>query len=178
MTTEPKLADKIVYKFQNSHIKLLANRLVLTNSKKSVGWREATVNEDQISAFTYALDNTDSRAADKLYITLNRAGLYDIKASASKDSSLTKIGLTIDVSFPGQSPFEVAFAEMTLTNFETIIVGIPFRVLPSQVGTKLYISSKTDSGSGAVIRGYNYGDSKYDDGAQAGSWLDIAYLGP
>ena len=177
--TEPKLSDPIVFKYEQSHVKLLANRLALTSSKRALSWRQAAINENTDSVFSYKLDTTDLRAADQLFRTLNKPGLYDIKASvaAQPQGSSADCGMTISVGFPGQALFELAYSESQVGNFQTVNCGIPFRVLPSQIGTRLEVTVKSAT-INTRVRGYNYGDTAYDPGAQSGSWLDVTYLGP
>jgi hypothetical protein len=85
--------------------------------------------------------------------------------------------LIIDVAFPAQSSFEIAYGENNINNFDTVAVSIPFRALPSQLGTKISINAKATTGTPSV-RGYNYSSNAYDAGAEAGSWVDIVYQGP
>ena len=176
--TEPKLADPIVFNYQSSQIKLLANRLTLNTNKQALSWRQSNISEDVTSTLSYKTDTTNARASDQLYVTLNKPGVYQITANTCHDSSGTAdTGLTIDVAFPAQSSFKVAYGENNINNFDTVAVSIPFRVLPSQVGTRIYINAKATTGTPSV-RGYNYSTSAYDSGAQAGSWVDIIFQGP
>jgi hypothetical protein len=117
--TEPKLSDPIVFKYDESHVKLLANRLVLTSSKRALSWRQAAINENTDSVFSYKLDTTDLRASDQLLITLNKPGLYDIKASvaAQPAGQDADCGMTISVGFPGQALFELAYSESQVGKF-------------------------------------------------------------
>ena len=177
--TDPKITDPIVFNYQKSHIKLLANRLTLNTNKQSLTWRQANITEDISSAFSYKTDTTNLRASDQLYVTLNKPGVYQITANACHDlaTGVADAGLTIDVAFPAATFFEIAYGENNITNFDTVAVSIPFRVLPSQVGTKISINAKATSGSPSV-RGYNYSSSAFDAGAEGGSWVDILYQGP
>ena len=176
--TDPKTADPIVFNYQKSHIKLLANRLTLNTNKQALSWRQTNIAEDVTSTFSYKTDTTNARASDQLYVTLNKPGVYQITANTCHDSSGTADGgLTIDVAFPSQSAFEIAYGENNINNFDTVAVSIPFRVLPSQVGSRIYIHAKATTGTPSV-RGYNYSSNAYDAGAESGSWLDIVYQGP
>ena len=103
--TEPKLADPIVFNYQKSHIKLLANRLTLNTNKQALMRRQSNINEDITSTFRDPTDTTNLRASDQLYVTLNKPGVYQITANTCHDSSGTAVtGLTIDVAFPAQAP--------------------------------------------------------------------------
>ena len=76
------------------------------------------------------------------------------------------------------SSFEIDYQLATLNDYHTLPSSITFRVLPNRIGTQLFVNVKSGAGSAATtIRGYNYSSNSYDDGATAGSWLDIAYLG-
>ena len=74
--TEPKIADPIVFNYDNLRIMLLANRQNLTTTKMALAWREANINEDPTSTFGYKLDTSNLRASDQLYVTLNTPGVY------------------------------------------------------------------------------------------------------
>jgi hypothetical protein len=134
--TEPEIADPVVFNYEKSHLKLTAIRQALAPTKAALTWREATVEEDRTDTFTYKLDPTGSRASDMFAVTLNKPGLYQITANiALLQTGTADVGLTIDVAFPSQTSFEVAYSENSVTDFDTCGVTLPFRVLPSQVGT-------------------------------------------
>jgi hypothetical protein len=169
----------MVFNYQQSHIKLLANRHQLTTNKTGITWRAAAIREDNNSVFSYNLDTANTRSSNQLYVTLNKVGLYEIEANACRQlsSGTGDAGLTIDIAFPNQSPVEVAYGESTVNDFDTVTTSIPFRVLPSQVGTQIFINAKATNGV-FQVRGYHYATSSYDAGADTGSYLDITYQGP
>ena len=176
---EPKLADPIVFHYTKSHLKLTAIRQGLTSSKAALTWREATVDEDPAHTFTYRLDPSGSRATDALFVTLNKPGLYKIASSVAVQlsSGTADVGLTIDVQYPGQPITETAYSESNVTDFDNVHVTIPVTVLPYQVGTKIYIYSKANTGS-PFVRGWNTGTNAYEPGGQTASFIDITYEGP
>ena len=97
-------------------------------------------------------------------MTLNKVGLYQITANiALQQSGTSDVGLTIDVAFPGQTTFEVAYSENNVTDFDTAGATLPFRVFPSQVGTIIFINSRATTGT-PTIRVYNTSISAYDAG--------------
>ena len=109
---------------------------------------------------------------------MNKVSLYQITANiALLQTGTADVGLTIDVAFPSQTTFEVAYSENNVTDFDTVGVTLPFRVLPSQVGTRIFINSRAATGT-PTIRGYNTSTSAYDAGGQSGSFVDIVYEGP
>ena len=176
---EPKLADPIVFHYTKSHLKLTPVRQALSATKAALTWREATVDEDPTDTFTYRLDPSGSRATDALYVTLNKPGLYKIASSVAiqLSSGTADVGLTIDVAFPGQPITEAAYSESNVSDFDNVHVTIPVRVLPYEVGTRIYINGKATTGS-PFVRGWNTGSNAYDAGGQSGSFIDIVYEGP
>jgi hypothetical protein len=182
MATDPKLSDPIVFTYDKAHLKLTANTIDTTDTKQAITWREAVVNENRAGVFGVTLDTTNGREAAKQAIVFNKAGIFMITSSVSKKgtaNSHTQIGLTTDIRFPGASAsFEIDYQFSTLNDFHTLPSSITFRVLPNQIGTQLYVNVKSGAGSPpTTIRGYNYSSNSFDDGATAGSWLDIIYPG-
>ena len=176
--TKPKIADPIVFNYEKSHLKITAIRQTLSSTKASLTWRETSIDEDPTDIFTYKLDPTGSRASDMFAVTLNKPGLYRITSNkALQQTGTADVALTIDVAFPSQTSFEVAYNENNVTDFDTVGVTLPFRVLPSQVGTRIFINSRAATGT-PTIRGYNTSTSAYDAGGQSGSFVDIVYEGP
>jgi hypothetical protein len=111
-------------------------------------------------------------------VTLNKPGFYQITSNiALQQTGTADVALIIEVAFPGQTSFEVAYSENNVTDFDTCGVTLPFRVLPSQVGTRIFINSRAATGT-PTIRGYNTSTSAYDAGGQTGSFIDIVNEGP
>ena len=177
--TEPKIADPIVFHYTKSHLKLTAVRQGLTSTKAALPWREATADEDPTDTFTYRLDPSGSRATDVFCVTLNKPGLYEIASSVAVQlfSGTADVGITLDVQYPGQPITETAYSESNVTDFDNVHVTIPVRVLPYQVGARIYIYGKATLGS-PVVRGWNTGSNAYEAGGQTGSFVDIVYEGP
>jgi hypothetical protein len=176
--TDPKIADPIVFNYEKSHLKLTAIRQTLSSTKASLTWRETSINEDPTDIFTYKLDPTGSRASDMFAVTLNKPGLYQITSNiALQQTGTADGGLTIDVAFPGQATFEIAYSENNVTDFDTVGVTLPFRVLLSQVGTRIFISGRAATGT-PTIRGYSTSTSAYFAGGHSGSFVDIVFEGP
>ena len=164
--TEPKIADPIVFNYEKSHLKLTAIRQTLSSAKAALTWRERAIDEDPTNIFTYKLDPTGSRASDMFAVTLNKAGLYQITANiAIQQAGTVDVGLTIDVALPNQATSEVAYSESNVTDYDTVGVTLPFRVLPHQVGTKIFIYSRAATGRPA-IRGYNSSANAFDGGVK------------
>ena len=180
MTTEPKIIDPVVFNYDRDHIKLTTNAIITSAVKQPLTYREAVVNENRNGTFSYNLDLTNGRDSDKLFIKLNRAGVYHISASVSKNGGgQAAVGLTIDVAFPGGAPFEIDYQMAAIADFYTVSAGVPLRILPNQIGTTVSVNVKTGTGSSvSTIRGYDYPLGGYNPGAESGSWVDITYLGP
>ena len=136
------------------------------------------MDEDPADTFTDRLDPSGSRATDALFVTLNKPGLYKIASSVAvqPSSGTADVWITIDVQYPGQPITESAYSESNVTDFDNVHVTIPVRVLPYQVGTRIYIYGKATLGS-PFVRGWNTGTNAYEPGGQTGSFIDITYEG-
>ena len=180
--SSPKLADPIVFNYEQPNIKLSCNNLESSPTKQPITFHEALVNEDPLKVFGVTLDPTNTRDTATHSVKLNKAGLYHIHASVAKrEGGSTVASLTIDVRFPGEAnTFELMYGIQELADdFHTMQVAIPFRVLPNQLGTMIYLHFLSAGGSSNTkIRGWNQDTTAYEQGAQSGSWIEYTYLGP
>ena len=182
MATEPKLSDRIVFNYGGSHAKLAVNRTITTGSgtKVPLTWHSTLLDENRFGDITFKLKpNILPLANAEPIVYFNKAGLYQINASVSKDGSgSTEVGLQTNLRYLGQTSFEYAYKEGGLTDYNTLASSCIVRILPNQIGTELVVSIVAGGGSGDTnIRGFNYTTNTFDAGAQTGSFVEITYLG-
>ena len=181
-STDPKTTDPIVYEYDNAFIKVSANNVTSASTIfKRLTFREFLIQNDPKQVFGVILDTANTRDPTTQVITLNRPGLYDIKASIGKIGDGAQVAeIKLMAERPTGTGADDLSASLSLLpeDFTTLSVSSYHRVLPQDAGTRVSAAITSGAGGDTSIRGWSNVTNSYEALAQVSSYMSVTYLGP
>jgi len=181
-STDPKTTDPIVYEYDNAFIKVSANNVTSASTIfKRLTFHEFLTQNDPKQVFGVIMDTANTRDPTTQVITLNRPGLYDIKASIGKIGDGTQVaGIKLMADRPTGTGADDISASMSMLSkdYETLNVSSYYRVVPQDTGTRVSAAITSVTGGDTSIRGWNNTTNTYEANARLSSYMSVTYVGP